>query len=641
MRSEQMDIVLGQALFAISHYAFIGILGAVSYVLGKRLLNNITFKSDWEDVSFSTVVGLGIVGYLVFLLGSLHVLTVRSILGVLVYLVLLSILSWPDFSIARDARQAAFIRARNAIRTTVTSPSLLMVGLLGIFVLLTFTLPLYPPTAWDATEYHLAMAKIYVRSEGLVLTKYLRFPVNTQLGQMLFTLALLFSDDISAQLVQYLAVILVAVAAYAFSLRHLTPRAGILAAALWLSSPMIVWSASGALIDAILTMFMATAVFAFFNYYQTRQTGWLVLTCVLTGFAAATKYPALLLVPVFGLSLCLTALRDRNWRLPLVFGILVLVVGSPFYLRNTYYSGNPIFPLLTGIFPARLWTQTDVISQAAELGTYGLSRTWSSFIELPWYLVINDDIFFSELGGTGDFSPILFCLLPLAFYFVAEDHFIRKLMAIFLILMVFWFMSAQVLRYMIPAVLLLSLIIAGSMDRALAAFETGGRLGRLQAGRRKTLSPVIVAGCALLIMIPAVHYAAVSIRQRGWVPITTAQRDAYLTVYRPSYPAYQFLNKRAGTNYVLYALLDEDMVYFANGQFMGDWFGPARFADVLSRLDSGQALYQHLRGLGADYFLVNSNRLDELVPRDEVFTAKFKKVFSRNGVTVYELAPEP
>jgi hypothetical protein len=52
--------------------------------------------------------------------------------------------------------------------------------------------------------YHLAYAKIYTQTHRLTLTPYLRYPVSPQTNEMLFTLAFLLYDDVSAQLIQFL-----------------------------------------------------------------------------------------------------------------------------------------------------------------------------------------------------------------------------------------------------------------------------------------------------------------------------------------------------------------------------------------------------------------------------------------------------
>ena len=65
--------------FVVAHYSFLILLAFVSYLIGYRLTQRIPYDSIWEEVSISTSLGLGIIGYLVFVLGILGLLY-RSVL---------------------------------------------------------------------------------------------------------------------------------------------------------------------------------------------------------------------------------------------------------------------------------------------------------------------------------------------------------------------------------------------------------------------------------------------------------------------------------------------------------------------------------------------------------------------------------
>ena len=126
----------------------------------------------------------------------------------------------------------------------------------------------------------------------------------------------------------------------------------------------------------------------------------------------------------------------------------------------------------------------------------------------------------------------------------------------------------------------------------------------------------------------------------GPPPATAANRDAFLTARLPSYPAYQLLNAKNGENYRVYALFDENMAYFADGVFMGDWFGPARYASIIPALSDSHQLYLELKRLDAQYFLVQGNReFAYSMPDDIFFREKFKKIYDNNGVLLFEIVP--
>ena len=84
-------------------------------------------------------------------------------------------------------------------------------------------------------------------------------------------------------------------------------------------------------------------------------------------------------------------------------------------------------------------------------------------------------------------------------------------------------------------------------------------------------------------------------------------RDRYIERANPLYAAVEFLNRTMGDHYTLYALEFGNLAYYADGRFMGDWFGPARYSLITNTSFRPPHLYQQLRKLGANYFLVAEN----------------------------------
>ncbi len=235
--------------------------------------------------------------------------------------------------------------------TLLTRKASLILGVLcALFFLPYFLLPLYPPTAFDATMYHLPSAKAYAQNHGLVFLPFIRFSLFPQINEMLFSLMLILSDDVAAQLVQFLMMGLVALGLYAWGQRLFNPRVGFWAAALWISSPLVLWAGSSAYIDIGLACFIFFGVYAFSNWMDTDETQWLAISAAFLGFAAAAKYSALFFLALFGLILVLKEIKKRRFRQIALFTITAALIAGPWYLRTYYYTGNPVFPFFPHIF---------------------------------------------------------------------------------------------------------------------------------------------------------------------------------------------------------------------------------------------------------------------------------------------------
>ena len=71
----------------------------------------------------------------------------------------------------------------------------------------------------------------------------------------------------------------------------------------------------------------------------------------------------------------------------------------------------------------------------------------------------------------------------------------------------------------------------------------------------------------------------------------------------------------------------------------GDWFGPYRYREVLTRADDAAALRGHLRRLGRDSLLVNRER-PPFSEFDRLFAPSdaFETLYEDQRVTLYRVA---
>jgi hypothetical protein len=588
--------VLALAEFLAVHALYLILLTLTAAWIGRGLTGRLRFDSWLEEAAISLGLGLGVLGYLVLLLGLFGWLT-RGFL--LAGIGLLTAATAP--AVLRRLQELRAVAGRRPLRQRLAALGLLVaVGLLALPLL---ALPLYPPTDWDATAYHMAQAKIFVAEERVVATPYLRFAVFPQLNEMLFTLGFAVLDEAAAQQAELvvLAALLLAVAAW--GRRHLSLRAGLWAAALLLGHPLVAWLGTTAYVDLGLCLFLTLAAACLWNwsaegaaagrsYLAAAGRPWLVLAGIFLGFALGTKYLGLFAVGLLGLGVLWVAVRRREWAAPWVLAAVAAVVAAPWYVRNAWITGNPLFPFYPQVFgPSPWWSAADMASVLWSLREgYGIGRTPGALLRLPWALLATPEKF-AEGAALGVVSSVL---VGLAVVVAVRDRRLRAYLAFGLGLLVLWWANAQVLRFLVPALPPLALAAAGALDRLAGPRLVGRRWGGAAA-----------VALALAFAWPAWHGAVE--RRRGRVtppPVTAAERDSYLALHLPTYPAYRWLNARHGRDYTVYALHDANMAYFADGTFQGDWFGPGRYAQLTGRAGDPAGLQGALRALGADYLLV-------------------------------------
>lgn len=649
--------VTDTALFLLKHLVFISALCLTSYLLGRRVTPRFVWHSLAEKAVFSIGLGLGLMSGLVFLAGITGHLR-SSLLAFGIALIILTSFGvggelWDDLKLVY--RRA--VEQPRKMRLWVVFAMLLVPAAI---------LALYPPTAFDATMSHLPLVKQYLRDGQISPAPFLRWSVLPQIQHMLFALGMLLCDDIAPQLIQFLMTLLTGFSLYSWGARHFTPGMGLWAAALWLAHPMVIFVGTAAYIDIGLTFFLLLASYALFNWIAEGGDNWLLLAAIFSGFAAGSKYAALFFLGIFGLIILWQAIRCRRWSPPFGYAVIAAGVAAPWYLYNYYHTGNPVFPFMAEVFGYSFWSQSDLNAQMIELNTHGLGRSLQSLIWLPLNLAVYQQKFLLE-------APYLpFHLLGMPFIILGLRYGrVRYLVFLVLAYVLFWFNSAQVLRYLLPVVPHLSLAIATA---------TGLVLGRLSLperfARRDTWALILL----VLTLLPGTAYAIIKVHIQGHLPVSHETRERYLSTQLIQYPAFSYLNEQRRQEYTLYAFQAPRMAYYADGNFRGDWFGEARFPGILDetsvavKIKEGQGLYDKLRSLDVTHLLITSpySRIDisddtpyrshllkfiELLkmdnslrtrrlarfeaPTDQFFQSHFKLVYARAYVRLYELNETP
>lgn len=601
--------------FVVGHYALALLISVAAFGLGGFLTRSLVFDSLWEELGVRLGIGFGTLASLVFALGLLGLLTPVAVL------VLLAAILISGYPTCRRFAQRLLGEFNGQKLLRGSAAVFVAMVLVSVFV----ALPLYPPTAWDSTSYHLATAKAYAQNHGLVYTPYLRYPVFPQLNEMLLCLGLLLGDDILAQILQGCLLVTLTLVTVGFARRHFSRRAGWWAAAALLGNPIVLWLGSCGYVDIGVALWSMLAVVSIWNWLDTREKPWLVWGGICGGFAMGTKYSALYVLVVLLLVLMIGARTRRDWVACLIWVALVIVVAAPWMVRSFVYTGNPFWPALSSVFGNPIWTNADIKGQMQDLfAAHGVLRSLSNFVKLPWLLTFRQTVFIREAALSGTY----FWMLPVALVVAIWDFRVRRLVLFVSVSVMGWFFSSQILRYLVPILPALGVACAGAIDRAL---DLPACLRRWTNRNALTL-----LGCVVLIW-PGLEYATTNLRHRT-LPVSPSQRDVYLADRLSSYPAYKFLNTARGTNYCLYAFYSENMPYFADGTVMGDWFGVARYGDLLDKLASGKLLYDHLRKLRATHLLINTQRYNGDLPQDDFFHSHFKLVFACPYTRLFELS---
>ena len=376
---------------------------------------------------------------------------------------------------------------------------------------------------------------------------------------------ILLISVVPRKLIESLMMITLFTAVIAFGQRFFTTRAGLWAAAMLVGSPLVLWLGSVAYIDMGVTLFTATTIFAFWHWLESRRRHWLVLSAILCGLAVGTKSPALFFLGILTIVAFYVSLRERRYMPAVLFATVAISVAAPWFARSFYYTHNPVFPLFYEQF-GRLFgfghSQREYYRELLEaISTAGINR--EPLHTLLWHL--------ATTGGIPPESHLILgiplLLFPISLVVSLRKVRVRGLLALFVAYLVFWQLTAPDLRFLVPALPLLTLMAAGTM------VYLASKLPRIQNVARSHVVTVLVL---VLLAYPGWRYGILRKNEWGPLPVTSAQRDIYLGQLLPSYSAHKLLNNLKGSGYTLYAMQDENLAYFVDGVYKGDYFGPAR-----------------------------------------------------------------
>ncbi|MCB0162662.1 MAG: hypothetical protein KDI79_00460 [Anaerolineae bacterium] len=425
--SALLDLLVAVWLLAIS-------LGLGSWLLERLVGDAFSFG---ETVVLGTGLGLGLLGLLSFglgLVGLFHPLAAYAVT------VGLSLVAAPQ--LWRLFRQIGTGRLTNP-------PHRLVVIYLTITGLLALSVALLPPSDWDGLFYHLTAPKLYLEAGRIVSgidVPHFSFP---SLMEMLFAWAMLLRGDIAAKLLHFSFAPLLAGLVYLTAQCFLSQKSTWPAVVILASMPMLGTLAGWAYNDLALAFYQLASLYAALCFLSptinhqpsavsarhsaisgqqlsiiNHQLSIVILSAVFAGLAMGLKYTSFVTPVVIGLLLLWNAVRPTPYTLSstshvprsmlyaltpfLLFCLIALLVASPWYLRNWFFTGNPVYPFLYGRFGGSFWDSFRAEWYAAA-GT-GIGWRPSTLLGLPWLLTlgVRDANYWD--GRTG---PLLLLFLPL------------------------------------------------------------------------------------------------------------------------------------------------------------------------------------------------------------------------------------
>lgn len=575
-----------KTLFLLLSFCLIA-AGTGSWTLSKL---RITCVSQAENIFYGTSLGLILIGYSVFILG-----TVQSLSPLSLYTLLFIFGSVSCIGIPRLCKE----RKRHYERV-VTSPwdrlllPLLFVGLLG-----GLAVTLTPEIGKDALIYHLAVPKRFLSHGGIYTIEgniFSHYPLHSE---MLFLLGLFFGGDVLAKGMHFAALLLVLFGMYQFSRStYIDNRFPFLSMTIFLTIPTVFITSTSAYNDIFVTLYAISSLFAFITWFHRGENAWLALCGLFSGGAIGSKYTCLLLPLLIILGILWSA-RTRALSNQKALSLLFLyistaaVAGSPFYIKNWITTGNPFSPFLSSIFGGTGWEPEQARWYDLFVRNLGMGRGILDYLLLPWNVSFRAEMNSPRFDGI--LGPIFLFTLPFAFGMRSITIAMKMMLTYCFITFLFWASTAQQMRYLIPLFPILA-IITGTILTWYAKTKN------IWFG----LLTCLIVGSILF----NIYYTVRELHriQPLGVVVGKESRDAFLNRVIPSYVLFHHMNTHLPTDSKILLIYMKNLTYLCERECYSDsMFESYTIQKIISHFPSPEGIRRELMSRGFTHILYDRN----------------------------------
>ncbi|MBL6982420.1 MAG: glycosyltransferase family 39 protein [Anaerolineales bacterium] len=275
-------------------------------------------------------------------------------------------------------------RALSAIWQTASRIEQTIAFSVGLIMFATLIATLAPPLKYDALVYHLTLPQAYLDAGRIVYIPWLMLWGMPQITEMLYTWAMALAGTEAAVALGWMIGLLSIAGIWGFVSQKLNARSAWIGVAALMAgfttTSSLAWGYIG-----WMTILCGLAFLVIMDRWVTgRNRKDLILAGIFVGIALGAKYTAGVLLLC---GLVMTAWFGRKEQLRellrdlFLFGIVVALVSSPWWVKNLIFTGNPFYPL---IFPSGAMDQLR-LSFFQDQPVWG---GWREAVFLPLYATI-------------------------------------------------------------------------------------------------------------------------------------------------------------------------------------------------------------------------------------------------------------
>jgi len=401
-------ILIGLHAFLIRYPSdfFLPLLKALGLVFGIFIYGfsfNLLFKEKEVEIIDACAAGLVFTTFFFYLISFLRILVPLTIF--LFYLLPLPLLY---FLIMRKKRDLQW-----TIQSFFQRPA--KEYLIFLFPLIYASLP---SSFYDTLVYHLGIPNLYLQHQGFVSTPQFLF-ANTSIYYEISLIPAVFAGDLVPRLFHFLVGVILVLSLVDAAVHFFEIKRRFILLLLLISMPVTIFLLTTVKNDLLSAFFILVGI----KYYLKNR---IKLSALFWAFSIGVKYFNALALGIF---LVLVFFKEKklklNVKLIIIFGLIVVGILLPLFIKNYVFIKNPFFPFFNNQFPNEYFDHSRYAAMKTDVGKN--IHSVRDLITFPYTLS------FYELGSGGIVGAQFLIFLPFLILKKQKKRFLLVFSLLFLL----------------------------------------------------------------------------------------------------------------------------------------------------------------------------------------------------------------
>jgi len=585
-------------------------------LLGRKILR----RSEDIFLFYSVFLGIGIITTIVYMLG-LFSLLYKSLSIIIIF----SIIILAKKEIAPFYKDIKAFKWKWKWKKTYEKIILIT---LCIFFMFNTIITFLPATEWDAITYHLPLANIYANEHSIKTIPWLLHSNFPQFGEVLLSLGFIIQGETLAKMLLWICNNALFLYLYYFIRKYWNNRIALITVAIIYTLPEVSIYITQVYVDILTAFYEFLAISTFFIFLfdkkEKNNTMLAMLSFAFAGISAQIKYTALITVIICFCILLYHIIINKPKKIILISLTCIFIAALfcvPTYVKNYYYSDDPVFPFLYKVFPNEHWSQDIENFWENDMDIGGLRLKVDTFLELPFEITFNQIKFGSIYGIT----PLFLIILPLGIIFLRRKNQDKILFILFIIFTygTFWVLTEMTFRLVFISIFLLALLCSIIIERI----------------NYEYIKNILIVVVMIVLISNIILYFLI---YRFYFPVIflTESKEYVLEKEVQNYGVQKYISEKLSEeDIILY--VNDLRTWYSNKKYI--WGEPVmqNYIDY-ANLNSPEELYKRLKQLGITHIIVTQeNESNNSFPfyKDEKrrkMTRYYKEIFEEYSVLVYK-----